>query len=435
MAASTRVAVTAPLRAAMPAATQVLRAMPAPWPVLRTTRASASSWRTARSTTPMAWRFAFAGSTSCTGTTARPVSRARRPTQCGGTSTSRSPRQATLLSFKGARARRPEGIYDHMVVMPGAWEAPSGTLTCSSDPSILASAVSVWVAQAASWSQLEKYAILNIGNEWGPSNSTVWRDSYISAIGSMRAAGYHATLSITSGGCGQDNADLVTYAKAVFDSDPEKNVIFDRHVYGGDADVSALSTDATALAALGLPDHLRGVRPGKEHRPLPHRPDSRAGHPDRRAEWFRMARVGVGRQQPVERAGRQHVVRALLCRRVHDERRSHDLRSTGGRGMHERSARRLRMPRPTRARVDGRRARMHGHAGARVFDVRAEDARDTGHDLLTSRRTGPRSDLSPNCAGALPAPRRIILTRCRGSATTGLAASCCGERQWLGRGV
>jgi mannan endo-1,4-beta-mannosidase len=85
----------------------------------------------------------------------------------------------------------------------------------------------------------------------------------------MRAAGYHATLSITSGGCGQDNADLTTYAQAVFDSDPEKNVIFDRHVYGGDADVTALGKDATSLAALGLPIIFGEFGPGMSIGPSP----------------------------------------------------------------------------------------------------------------------------------------------------------------------
>ncbi len=174
-----------------------------------------------------------------------------------------------IALLQGGAGKTPGGIYDHMVVMPGAWDAPAGTLTCSSDASILASAVSVWVAQAASWNQLEKYSIINIGNEWGPSSSTVWRDSYVSAISQLRAAGYHATLSITSGGCGQDNADLVKYAQAVYDSDPEKNVIFDRHVYGGDADVGALATDAASLAALGLPIIFGEFGPGMGIGPSP----------------------------------------------------------------------------------------------------------------------------------------------------------------------
>jgi mannan endo-1,4-beta-mannosidase len=179
------------------------------------------------------------------------------------------PAADNVALLQGGAGKTPGGIHDHMAVMPGAWDAPAGTLTCSSDASILASAVSVWVAQAAAWNQLEKYSIINIGNEWGPSNSTVWRDSYVTAIGQLRAAGYHATLSITSGGCGQDNADLAAYAKAVFDSDPEKNVIFDRHVYGGDADVTALSADAASLAGLGLPVIFGEFGPGNGIGPSP----------------------------------------------------------------------------------------------------------------------------------------------------------------------
>jgi mannan endo-1,4-beta-mannosidase len=91
------------------------------------------------------------------------------------------------------------------------------------------------VAQAASWttSDFQRYAIINIANEWGPSDSVVWRDAYITAISRIRNAGYKQTLLIDSGGCGQDAADILKYAQAVFDSDPQKNVIFDLHIYGG----------------------------------------------------------------------------------------------------------------------------------------------------------------------------------------------------------
>jgi hypothetical protein len=179
------------------------------------------------------------------------------------------PTPQNLALVRGGAGKTPGTIYNRMVVMPGAWYSPAGTVTCSSDPATVSSAVSVWVAQASTWTQIERYSIINIANEWGPSSSTVWRDSYISAISQLRAAGYHATLSITSGGCGQDNADLVTYAKAVFDSDPEKNVIFDRHVYGGDGDAGALDTDVHALAALGLPVILGEFGPGRNIGPSP----------------------------------------------------------------------------------------------------------------------------------------------------------------------
>jgi Cellulase (glycosyl hydrolase family 5) len=174
-----------------------------------------------------------------------------------------------LALLQGGAGQTSGTIYNHIAVMPGMWDNPTGTLTCSNDTSILTAAVALWVAQASTWTQIEKYSILNIANEWGPSSSTVWRDSYISAIAQMRAAGYHATLSITSGGCGQDNGDLVKYAQAVFNSDPEKNVIFDRHVYGGDPNASTLDSDAAALAALGLPIIFGEFGPGMNIGPTP----------------------------------------------------------------------------------------------------------------------------------------------------------------------
>ena len=179
------------------------------------------------------------------------------------------PAASNIALLQGGSGKTSGGIYHHMVVMPGAWDSTAGSVTCSNDPSTVAAAAATWVAQASSWTQLERWSIINIANEWGPSSSTVWRDSYVSAIAQMRAAGYHATLSITSGGCGQDNADLVSYAQAVFDSDPEKNVIFDRHVYGGDADAAALDTDAKALAALGQVVIFGEFGPGRNIGPSP----------------------------------------------------------------------------------------------------------------------------------------------------------------------
>jgi mannan endo-1,4-beta-mannosidase len=106
------------------------------------------------------------------------------------------------------------------------------TLTsCSTDPATLQAAVQAWTSQAAQWTTLNKFMIVNIANEWGPSNSTGWEDAYISAIASLRQAGYTGPLMIDSGGCGQDLNDLLSYATAVFNSDPEKNIIFSVHLY------------------------------------------------------------------------------------------------------------------------------------------------------------------------------------------------------------
>jgi hypothetical protein len=117
----------------------------------------------------------------------------------------------------------------------------SGTGTsCNTDAGVLSDVVAnSWVATASTWTPLDHWMIANIANEWGPSNSTVWRDSYVSAIAAMRDAGYLGTLLIDSGGCGQDLDDLVNYSGAVFDSDPQRNIMFALHPYGSVNDYQA----------------------------------------------------------------------------------------------------------------------------------------------------------------------------------------------------
>jgi hypothetical protein len=124
-------------------------------------------------------------------------------------------------------------INNKEVPIPVAPMTAAGAATsCNTTTATLTDIVSNWVATAASWTPLNKYQIVNIANEWGPANSTVWRDSYISAVASMRAAGYLGTLMIDSGGCGQDPNDLINYAAAVLNADPQKNVMFGFHLYG-----------------------------------------------------------------------------------------------------------------------------------------------------------------------------------------------------------
>jgi hypothetical protein len=161
------------------------------------------------------------------------------------------------------------------VVMPGNWIG-----TCREDVAVFNQMVDTWIAQAASWKQLEKHMILNIANEWGPGRGTVWRDQYVSAIKRLRAAGYHATIAVTAGGCGQAPESIVKYGKDVFDADPEKNVIFDQHIYGVYADSAGgapgayddqpeLDAHVKALAATGLVVMLGEFGPGRNIGPSP----------------------------------------------------------------------------------------------------------------------------------------------------------------------
>jgi mannan endo-1,4-beta-mannosidase len=76
--------------------------------------------------------------------------------------------------------------------------------------------------------------MLNVANEWGPTDSgdSAWATAYESAITTLRNAGYTCPLVIDSGSWGQDPADIIKYGAEVFDSDPQKNVIFSIHIYG-----------------------------------------------------------------------------------------------------------------------------------------------------------------------------------------------------------
>jgi hypothetical protein len=54
-----------------------------------------------------------------------------------------------------------------------------------------------WVAPAATWTPINKYMIVNIANEWGPSNSTVWQTAYAAVIADISAVS-GSTVTIKS---------------------------------------------------------------------------------------------------------------------------------------------------------------------------------------------------------------------------------------------
>ena len=153
-------------------------------------------------------------------------------------------------------------------------------ITGSTNTTYLNDIVTWWVNNEAAFAPIMNQIGINIANEWGPANSTVWRDSYINAIARLRAAGYTCPLVIDSGGWGQDPYDFLNYAPAVFASDPQKNVIFSLHIYGGFYDsVSGVASTyngqydlqpiTNSLAALGLPIIYGEFGPGRNVGPSP----------------------------------------------------------------------------------------------------------------------------------------------------------------------
>jgi hypothetical protein len=163
------------------------------------------------------------------------------------------------------------------VIMSDFYSTPadgSFQITGNTNPSILADVVTWWVNNEATFAPIMDRMALNIANEWGPSNSTVWRDSYITAIGRLRAAGYTCPLVIDSGAWGQDPGDFLNYGQAVFDSDPQKNVIFSLHIYSDFYDSAGgvtktyntqpdLQAVTTSLVATGLPIIYGEFGPGR----------------------------------------------------------------------------------------------------------------------------------------------------------------------------
>jgi len=139
--------------------------------------------------------------------------------------------------------------------------------TCDENPASVAAAVDFWLGPDKAWLQShEREVMLNITNEWGP-NSSVWRDAYKTAVARIRAAGVKNMLVIDAGGaCGQNAESIENWGREVFDSDPEKNVVFSIHMYGywkdpGDPQVGSwdgkqpydIDGELTKLQATGVP--------------------------------------------------------------------------------------------------------------------------------------------------------------------------------------
>jgi hypothetical protein len=85
---------------------------------------------------------------------------------------------------------------------------------------------------------------------------------YGGAVGALRAAGYTAPIVIDSGGAGQDQADLLTYAANIQASDPLQNCVFAFHAYGGltnfyatISDIASSGSSTTVTLDSNLPYH------------------------------------------------------------------------------------------------------------------------------------------------------------------------------------
>jgi mannan endo-1,4-beta-mannosidase len=72
---------------------------------------------------------------------------------------------------------------------------------------------------------------INIANEWGGADAA-WQSAYVSAVGSLRTAGYTCPIVIDTANDGEDfNAITGGYAAAVLAADTLQNCVFSYHLY------------------------------------------------------------------------------------------------------------------------------------------------------------------------------------------------------------
>lgn len=88
---------------------------------------------------------------------------------------------------------------------------------------------------------------------------------YGGAVGVMRAAGYTCPLLIDTGGSGQDETDLTSYAQAIQASDPQQNCVFSYHLYGSTTDtevaIQGITNASQAVVSLKYPYSSPNIHP------------------------------------------------------------------------------------------------------------------------------------------------------------------------------
>ncbi|UCM91177.1 cellulase family glycosylhydrolase [Streptomyces marincola] len=116
-------------------------------------------------------------------------------------------------------------------------------------------AADYWIDVQGALAGQEQYVILNIGNEpYGNSNTSGWTADTRAAIQKLRAAGFDHTIMVDAPNWGQDwSGTMRANARSVFDSDPDRNVIFSVHMYGVYDTAAEIRDYLNAFVSAGLP--------------------------------------------------------------------------------------------------------------------------------------------------------------------------------------
>ncbi|ELS01198.1 cellulase (glycosyl hydrolase family 5) with CBM domain [Xenococcus sp. PCC 7305] len=103
---------------------------------------------------------------------------------------------------------------------------------------LLDEGVGWWVDRAATWNKYEDSLMINIANEFGDwfyarDNPEQFPIVYKEAITRIREAGINNTIVIDPFNWGKDYTQIVEYGQEILNHDPQKNVVFSLHFYGG----------------------------------------------------------------------------------------------------------------------------------------------------------------------------------------------------------
>jgi mannan endo-1,4-beta-mannosidase len=97
-----------------------------------------------------------------------------------------------------------------------------------------AQAVDYWISIKKALTGQERYVILDVANEpYVMYNADRWPSETAAAIRRLRRAGFRHTLMVGGPDWGQDRSFVMRdHAAAIFNGDPERNLIFSIHMYG-----------------------------------------------------------------------------------------------------------------------------------------------------------------------------------------------------------
>jgi mannan endo-1,4-beta-mannosidase len=101
----------------------------------------------------------------------------------------------------------------------------------------------------------EDYILINIANEWGDHSvgEDAWLSAYKDAVTKIRTAGINALLVVDAPGWGQSSWVLLNKGLSLLASDPQKNILFDLHMYGAFNNASDIGSVIKAARDKNLP--------------------------------------------------------------------------------------------------------------------------------------------------------------------------------------